>query len=219
VISKTDRSNKSVLSLFMYDRCVTFGSAKLATLPCWGAFKRYQRTKIRFQRCERLSGIIGHKASLSGVSAIRASEMTPEELKFFRERYAYIPARLVRVSDGGEVKLPWKTLHLKMSVPENWNPESADAKSHYSSVALDEFHQALLLNDNEEDILHGLLCVRLWVSNRFDSHQSKERFRDIEPKPTEPSEPKTSVATYLDMTMIPHPQSTRWRIKWLFSNP
>jgi hypothetical protein len=57
--------------------------------------------------------------------------MTPEELKYFRERYAYIPARLVRVSDGGEVRLPWKTLHLKMSVPENWNP---DANSRLSII-------------------------------------------------------------------------------------
>jgi hypothetical protein len=88
--------------------------------------------------------------------------MTPQELKFFRERYAYIPARLVRVSDGGEVKLPWKTLCLKMSVPQNWNAESTEAKSRYSSVALDDFHQALLTSENVEDILHGLLSVVFW---------------------------------------------------------
>lgn len=88
--------------------------------------------------------------------------MTLEELKHFRERYAYIPARLVRVNEGGEVAVPWKDLHLNMSVPENWNLGSSESQSRYSSVDLDEFHRALLSSENDEDILHGALSVVFW---------------------------------------------------------
>ena len=39
---------------------------------------------------------------------------------------------------------------------------SKEGRSEYSSVELDEFHQRLLLSDDNADLMHGLLSVVFW---------------------------------------------------------
>ena len=89
--------------------------------------------------------------------------MTPEELKAAREKYLYVPARLVRFKDAdGNAALSWKSLKLVMDVPPNWQQARADARARYSSFELDEFHRELLNSRDEEDLMHGLLSVVFW---------------------------------------------------------
>jgi hypothetical protein len=78
--------------------------------------------------------------------------MTPQELKFGRERYGYIPARVVRVNDGVAGDITWGPLKLKKDVPQNWQWDNPPMRSKYSSTALDDFHQTLLNSENHEMI-------------------------------------------------------------------
>jgi hypothetical protein len=61
-------------------------------------------------------------ATIAGKSGIHSASpnMTPQELKSGRERYGYIPARLVRVNDGIAGDITWGPLTLKKDVPQNW---------------------------------------------------------------------------------------------------
>lgn len=88
--------------------------------------------------------------------------MTPDEFKSARERYTYIPARLVAVSDDGTAKLTWKALKLDVDVPPNWGTGSSKIRKKYSSLKLDEFHHKLLNSERDEDLMHGLLSVVFW---------------------------------------------------------
>jgi hypothetical protein len=84
-----------------------------------------------------------------------------DELKSAREKYRYVPARLVRPVDAGSnAALAWKSLRLVTDVPSNWR--NADDTAKYSSFELDEFHRKLLNSDKDEDLMHGLLSVVFW---------------------------------------------------------
>jgi hypothetical protein len=87
--------------------------------------------------------------------------MTPSELKAAREKYAYVPARLIRAS-AAAADLRWKSLNLIVDIPKNWDAGHNEIRSQYSSWSLDEFHRALLQSDNEEDLFHALLSVVFW---------------------------------------------------------
>jgi hypothetical protein len=88
--------------------------------------------------------------------------MTPQELKSGREKYGYIPARLVRANEGSAGDITWGPLTLKKDVPENWQSGGPIFRSTYSSLALDSFHQTLLNAEDEESLIHGLLSVVFW---------------------------------------------------------
>jgi hypothetical protein len=79
--------------------------------------------------------------------------MTPDELKSARERYGYIPARLVRVSDDGAAKLTWKSLTLDVDVPSNWATGDLIIRKRYSSLELDRFHRELLNSERDEELI------------------------------------------------------------------
>ncbi len=85
--------------------------------------------------------------------------MRDSELKSARERYNYIPARLVRAGPVQKADLEWGSLRLKLDVPEAWPTKPKSGKRGYTSIALDSFHQQLLSSDHQLDILHGLLSV------------------------------------------------------------
>jgi hypothetical protein len=88
--------------------------------------------------------------------------MTPSELKAAREKYAYVPAHLVRASGHVAANLVWKSLKLSMHVPKKWDAGHQELRSQYSSWELDRFHHTLLQSDNGEDLVHGLLSVVFW---------------------------------------------------------
>ena len=88
-------------------------------------------------------------------------DMTPSDLKAAREKYQYIPARLIRAPNNCEVHLNWKSLKLIMDVPKAWDT-GQQVRSRYSSWELDEFHHGLLQSEDETDLLHGLLSVVFW---------------------------------------------------------
>jgi hypothetical protein len=88
--------------------------------------------------------------------------MTPDELKSARESYAYIPARLIPVSDGGSAKLTWKSLKLDMDVPHDWAMGGPEIRQKYSSLKLDMFHHGLLNSERDDELMHGLLSVVFW---------------------------------------------------------
>ncbi len=88
--------------------------------------------------------------------------MTPDELKSAREKYGYIPARLVPVSDDGATKLTWKSLKLDIDVPSGWETGDPKIRQKYSSLALDMFHHELLNSERDDKLMHGLLSVVFW---------------------------------------------------------
>jgi hypothetical protein len=49
--------------------------------------------------------------------------MTPSEIKAAREKYNYVPARLIRAGDYVTADLTWKSLNLIIDVPTGWNVE------------------------------------------------------------------------------------------------
>jgi hypothetical protein len=49
--------------------------------------------------------------------------MTPCEIEAAREKYNYIPARLIRAGDYVAADLTWKSLKLIMDVPTGWDVE------------------------------------------------------------------------------------------------
>jgi len=93
--------------------------------------------------------------------------MTPSEFKAARERYAYVPARLVRVGESEHADLSCFGLRLRKDVPEGWQARLKEARLKgqpvsISSLQLDDFHRGLLRSDDEDDLLHGLLSVVFW---------------------------------------------------------
>ena len=88
--------------------------------------------------------------------------MTDNELKSAREKYAYIPARLVSVSDDVAGDLTWKSLKLAMNVPSDWHKGGSEVRAKYSSRQLDMFHNKLLTDDDELKLMHGLLSIVFW---------------------------------------------------------
>lgn len=88
--------------------------------------------------------------------------MSPAEFKAAREKYQYVPARLIRAPNGGKPHLNWKSLKLVMDVPEGWDSGDQDIRSGYSSVDLDNFHRRLLRSESEYDLIHGLLSIVFW---------------------------------------------------------
>jgi hypothetical protein len=86
-----------------------------------------------------------------------------DELKSAREKYRYVPARLVRSVDASSnAALAWKSLRLVTDVPSNWRNADDTTRAKYSSFELDEFHRKLLNSDKDEDLMHGLLSVVFW---------------------------------------------------------
>jgi hypothetical protein len=113
-----------------------------------------------------------------------APNMTPCEIKAAREKYNYVPARLIRAGDYVAADLTWKSLKLIMNVPAGWDVEHQQTRSQYSSYELDEFHRSLLQSENEEDLIHGLLSVVFWgfssgVDGRLNTPRALSRARAI----------------------------------------
>jgi hypothetical protein len=88
--------------------------------------------------------------------------VTPSKLKAHRERYAYVPARLVRVGEREDADLSCFGFRLRKYVPEEWQERLKGEPVSISSLQLDEFHRGLLRSDDENDLLHGLLSVVFW---------------------------------------------------------
>jgi hypothetical protein len=106
--------------------------------------------------------------------------MTLQELKSGRERYGYIPARLLRVDDGIAGDITWGPLTLKKDLPLNWQSGGSAIRSKYSSLALDSFHQTLLNSENDAGLIHGLLSVVFGAScpASTDVYMRTEPYRD-----------------------------------------
>jgi hypothetical protein len=83
--------------------------------------------------------------------------MTPSEIKAAREKYNYVPARLIHAGDYVAADLTWKSLKLIMDVPTGWDVEDQQTGSQYSSYELDEFHRGLLQSENEDDLRRVLI--------------------------------------------------------------
>jgi len=110
--------------------------------------------------------------------------MTPAELKAAREKYAYVPARLIRASGAAAAELSWKSLNLIVDIPIKWDAGHKEIRSQYSSWGLDEFHRGLLQSDDEEELFHGLLSVVFWgfasgSNGRLNAPRALSRARAI----------------------------------------
>ena len=110
--------------------------------------------------------------------------MNPAEFKSARETYCYVPARLIRAHDHESPDFHWKSLDLVMDVPDNWAAKYGDARSKYSSIALDEFHRELLRSKDENDLLHGLMSVVFWgfasgTDGRINARRALSRSNSI----------------------------------------
>jgi hypothetical protein len=110
--------------------------------------------------------------------------MTPAELKAAREKYAYVPARLVRARSAAAADLSWKSLNLVMDIPIKWAAGHKEIRSQYSSWDLDEFHRGLLQSDDEEELFHGLLSIVFWgfasgSNGRLNAPRALSRARAI----------------------------------------
>jgi hypothetical protein len=110
--------------------------------------------------------------------------MTPFEIKAAREKYNYVPARLVRASVSVAADLSWNSLKLIVDVPTGWDVEPQQTRSQYSSYKLDEFHRDLLQSENEDDLIHGLLSVVFWgfssgVGGRLNTPRALSRAKAI----------------------------------------
>jgi hypothetical protein len=88
--------------------------------------------------------------------------MTPAEFKIARERYTYVPARLIRVADDEKADRVCFGLRLRGHVPQEWPARASSARVDISSIELDEFHGGLLRSTADDDLLHGLLSVVFW---------------------------------------------------------
>jgi hypothetical protein len=88
--------------------------------------------------------------------------VTYAELKSAREKYRYVPARLVRIKREASNGFTWKSLNLAADVPVNWQNADEAVRARYSSFELDEFHRALLNSTSDEELMHGLLSVVFW---------------------------------------------------------
>jgi hypothetical protein len=107
-----------------------------------------------------------------------------EELKFARDRYRYVPARLVQGVNGGSIGITWKSLILVQDVPPDWQSADATARARYSSFELDEFHRVLLNSNEQEHLMHGLLSVVFWgfasgSDGRINAERALARSRAI----------------------------------------
>ena len=112
------------------------------------------------------------------------ANMTPSEIKAAREKYNYVPARLIRAGDYVAADLSWNSLKLIMDVPKGWDVKHQQPRSPYSSYELDEFHRGLLQSENKEDLIHGLLSVVFWgfssgVDGRLNPRRALSRAKAI----------------------------------------
>jgi hypothetical protein len=88
--------------------------------------------------------------------------MTPSEIKAAREKYNYVPARLICAGGSVAADLSWNCLKLITDVPKGWDVKHQQTRLQYSSYELDEFHRGLLQSENEDDLIHRLLSVVFW---------------------------------------------------------
>ncbi|QNA89308.1 hypothetical protein G4G28_14040 [Massilia sp. Dwa41.01b] len=88
--------------------------------------------------------------------------MNPTDMRALRAQYAYPPGCL-KPTTREDVKvhvLGNRRLHVEVPGTAEWaRPE---VRARHSSVALDRFHTGLLLSDDVEDRLHGLLSCVTW---------------------------------------------------------
>jgi hypothetical protein len=115
---------------------------------------------------------------------LRITDLPPSELKAAREKYQYVPARLIRAPNGREPDLNWKSLKLVMDIPQGWDSGDQDIRSQYSSIELDDFHYSLLQSESESDLIHGLLSVVFWgfasgTNGRINSKRALRRAEQI----------------------------------------
>jgi hypothetical protein len=108
--------------------------------------------------------------------------MTPSEIKAAREKYNYVPARLIRAGVSVAADLSWNSLKLIMDVPKGWDVKHS--RLQYSSYELDEFHRGLLQSEDEDDLIHGLLSVVFWgfssgVGGRLNTPRALSRAKAI----------------------------------------
>jgi hypothetical protein len=110
--------------------------------------------------------------------------VTPCELQAAREKYQYVPARLIRAPDDREPDLNWKSLKLIMDIPKGWDSGDREIRSRYSSIELDDFHCSLLQSESEYNLIHGLLSVVFWgfasgTDGRIRSNRALSRAKAI----------------------------------------
>jgi len=110
--------------------------------------------------------------------------MTPSEIKAAREKYSYVPARLIRASDHVAADLSWKSIKLIMDVPKGWDATHLQTRLQYSSCKLDNFHGKLLQSENDDDLVQGLLSVVFWgfssgADGRLNVRRALSRARAI----------------------------------------
>ena len=110
--------------------------------------------------------------------------MTPSEIKAAREKYSYVPARLIRASDHVAADLSWKSIKLIMDVPKGWDATHLQTRLQYSSCKLDNFHDKLLQSENDDDLVQGLLSVVFWgfssgADGRLNVRRALSRARAI----------------------------------------
>jgi hypothetical protein len=104
------------------------------------------------------------------------------ELQHARETYAYVPAKLIRASEGAIGEIRGEDFRLSTSVPPpDWHSDRAKRRC-YSSLKLDDFHSELLASDNAQALLHGLLSVVFWgyvsgTDGRIHSERALKRTR------------------------------------------
>jgi hypothetical protein len=65
--------------------------------------------------------------------------VTPSEIKAAREKYNYVPARLIRAGNYVTADLTWKSLNLIIDVPTGWDVaiNKHDHTIHQGGVAFD----------------------------------------------------------------------------------
>jgi hypothetical protein len=129
--------------------------------------------------------------------------MSPSELKAAREKYQYVPARLIRAHNDREPDLNWKSLKLVMDIPRDWDSGDQNIRSQYSSIQLDDFHCSLLQSESEYDLMHGLLSVVFWgfasgTDGRIRSNRALARAKAVvDGRTNAPQQPDADIIAHL----------------------
>ncbi len=90
-----------------------------------------------------------------------------------RGKYRYVPARLILAGEGAQ-PFTWGGLNLVAQMPSQAVWDSAEGRSGYSSIALDEYHQALLNSSVATELLHGLASAVFWGYASGSDHVLRE---------------------------------------------
>lgn len=92
-----------------------------------------------------------------------------------RNRYSYVPARLITSTSGAPL-ISLTDRDLLMNVPDNWQHGGSDVRCKFSSIELDAFHTTLLNSPSAEDLMHGLVSVVFWGNASSAKGREQSRF-------------------------------------------